>query len=94
MEEGDDAAAASCKIFPHLGFHFQNEGGRERLRRASGVTAWNELRSGGGRMANPTPPTRRATAANGRAGNFAAHAFPFPVVYAIMSQPDSRRSDT
>ena len=44
-----------------------SEGGKVRLRRASGVTAWNELRSGGGRMANPTPPTRRATAANGRA---------------------------
>ena len=27
MEEGDDAA--SCKIFPHLGFHFQSEGGRD-----------------------------------------------------------------
>ena len=27
MEEGDDAA--SCKIFPHLGFHFQSERGRE-----------------------------------------------------------------
>ena len=27
MEEGDDAA--SCKIFPHLGFHFQSEGERD-----------------------------------------------------------------
>ena len=62
--------APLCKIFPHLGFHFQRE--RERERDGVRVTAWNELRSE--RMANPTPeatPRQRAR----HAGSLATHAF-------------------
>ena len=44
--------APLCKIFPHLGFHFQKEGGEREIETVR-VTAWNELRSE--RMANPTP---------------------------------------
>ena len=56
--------APLCKIFPHLGFHFQRERERDGVR----VTAWNELRSE--RMANPTPEATAASEASAACGQF------------------------